>query len=55
MNEDATRIQAASQSADIEASLIRHLLPAFIMKAVVAAYFFSAYRTINYTLCHVIK
>jgi hypothetical protein len=30
-------------------------LPAFIMKAVFSAYFFSAERTINYTLCHVVK
>jgi len=42
MNEDATRIQAASQSAVTEASLIRHLLPVFIMKALFSAYFFSA-------------
>jgi len=42
MNEDATRIQVASERAVIEASLIRHLLPAFIMKAIFAAHFFSA-------------
>jgi len=39
MKEDATRIQAASERTVIEASLIRHLLPALIMKAVFSAHF----------------
>jgi len=55
MNEDAVRVQTASYSAIVEAGLIRHLLPSFIMQTLFAAYFFTTSKTINYKLCHVIK